>query len=68
MAIADETLKSIIRDFHGFDLSDAELKLIRPELESYMAEVERLRQLDLSAVMSGRLLHADEGGASDAES
>ena len=65
MAIADETLKSIIRDFHGFELSDAELKLIRPELENYMAEVERLRELDLSGVMSGRLLHADEGGASD---
>ena len=68
MAISDETLKAIIRDFHGFDLSDAELKLIRQELDTYMAEVERLRELDLSAVMSGRLLHAGEGGASDAGS
>ena len=34
MAISDETLKAIIRDFHGFELSDAELALIRPELET----------------------------------
>ena len=62
MPISAETLKLMIRDFHGFDLSDAEIELIRPELESYLAEVERLRDLDLSAVMSSRLLKADEGG------
>ena len=40
----------------------AEIELIRPELESYLAEVEKLRDLDLSAMMSSRLLKADEGG------
>jgi len=62
MPISPETLKSMIRDFHGFDLSDAEIELIQPELESYLAELERLRDLDLSDVMSGRLLKADEEG------
>jgi len=62
VAISDETLKAIIRDYHGFELSDAELALIRPELESYMEELEKLRDMDLSGVMSTRLLHAGEGG------
>ena len=66
MSVPDETLKAMIRDFHGFDLSDDELELIRPELDSYLDEIERLRDLDLSRVFSGRLLRVDEGGAADA--
>ena len=62
MAIPKETLRAMIRDFHGFELSDAELELIRPELDSYIAEIEKLRELDLSDVMSARLLRAQEGG------
>ena len=65
MPIQDETLKAMIRDYHGFEMSDAELALIRPELEAYISEVEKLRGLDLSGIMSGRLLSANEGGHSD---
>ncbi|MCI0787915.1 MAG: hypothetical protein J4O09_16545 [Chloroflexi bacterium] len=65
MPIQDETLKAMIRDYHGFEMSDAELALIRPELDAYISEVEKLRGLDLSGIMSGRLLSADEGGHSD---
>ena len=64
MAISKETLKAMIRDYHGFELSDSELDRIEPELESYMAEVDGLRELDLSDVMSSRLLRAQEGGQS----
>lgn len=60
MPIQDETLKAIIRDYHGFELSNAELALIRPELESYMEDLEKLRDMDLSGVMSARLLHAQD--------
>jgi hypothetical protein len=31
-------------------------------LDSYLAEVEQLRELDLANVLSARLLRADEGG------
>ena len=62
MAVPDDTLKAMIQGFHGFELSDAELELIRPELEGYLAELEKLRELDLSNVMSSRLLKAKEGG------
>ncbi len=61
MPISNETLKAMIRDFQGFDLTDAELELIRPEIDNYMAAVESLRELDLSNVMSSRLLKVDEG-------
>mgnify|MGYP001065239358 CR=1 FL=1 len=62
MSIRNETLKAIMRDYHGFELSDEELDLIRPDLDLYLAEIEKLRELDLSAVMSSRLLRAKEGG------
>ncbi len=62
MAITKETLQAMIREFHGIELSDEELEMIAPALESYMVEVENLRELDLSDVMSGRILRAEEGG------
>jgi hypothetical protein len=61
MAISKATLQAMIRDYHGFALSDAELELVRPELDSYLQEVEKLRQLDLADVLSARLLRAQEG-------
>ncbi len=64
MNLQTETLKAILRDYHGFELSDEEFEQVRPELDNYVREVEKLRQLDLSQVMSSRLLHAQEGGSS----
>ena len=62
MSIPKETLQAMIRSYHGFMLTDDELELVRPELDSYLKEVEKLRELDLANVMSGRLLQAQEGG------
>ncbi len=62
MPLSITMLKAMIHDFHGFDLSDEDLEWIRPELESYLAEAEKLREMDLASVMSARLLRADEGG------
>ena len=56
MAVQDETLKAMIRDYNGFELSDEELALIRPELEFYLDELKKLEELDLSDVFSSRLL------------
>ncbi len=56
MAVRDETLKAMIRDYNGFELSDEELALIRPELEFYLDELKKLEELDLSDVFSSRLL------------
>jgi len=61
MSISNETLQAMIRSYHGFALTDDELELVRPELENYLEEVEKLHDLDLANVMSGRLLQAQEG-------
>jgi hypothetical protein len=55
----------MIRDYHGFELSDSEMDLIAPELDAYLSELEKIRDLDLSGIMSSRLIKADEGGHSD---
>ena len=56
MSISNETLKAMIRDYNGLELSDEELDLVRPELESYFAELKKLEDLDLSGIFSGRLM------------
>ena len=61
MTISNETLQAMSQAYHGFELTDAELELVRPELENYVKEVEKLQELDLSSVMSSRLLRAQEG-------
>jgi hypothetical protein len=63
MSIPNETLQAMIRSYHGFALTDDELELMRPELDNYLKEVEKLRALNLANVMSGRLLRAQEGEA-----
>lgn len=67
MAISNETMKAMVRDYRGIELSDEELELIRPEIESYMEAMAGIEELDLASLMSGRLLHAEEGGAPNAE-
>ena len=64
MEISRDTLKAMLRDYGGFPLSDADLDLIQPELDNYMAEVDKLPALNLSDLMSSRLLRAQEGGQS----
>ena len=61
MSIPNETLQAKSRSYHGFALTDDELELVHPELENYLKQVEKLRELDLASVMSGRLLRAQEG-------
>ena len=56
MSISDETLKGMIRDYNGFELSDEELEFVRPELEFYLDELNKLEELDLSNLFSSRLL------------
>jgi len=57
VSITNETMKAIIRDYNGLELSDEELDLVRPELESYLSELKKLEDLDLSDQFSSRLLH-----------
>ena len=60
MSIPNETLKAMIRDYNGLQLSDEELELVRPELETYFSELTKLESLDLSDTLSGRLMRLPE--------
>lgn len=60
MPVSKDTLKAIIEEYGGIPLSDEELDLVAPEVESYLKEANQLRELDLSSVMSGRLMRAQE--------
>ena len=61
MSIPNETLKAMIRDYNGLELSDEELELARPELDIYFEELKKLESLDLSDSFSGRLMQLPEG-------
>ena len=65
MSIPKETLKAMIRDFGGFELTDEELELVQPEVDAYRAAMEQISDLDLSDVFSSRLLRVSEGEVSD---
>ena len=67
MAISNETMRAMIRDYQGIELSDEELEMVRPEVDSYIEAMAELSSLSLSDVMSSRLLRAAEGGDPDAE-
>ena len=62
VALGKETLKAMARDYGGFELSDEELEKVAPALEQYLEEMGKLRELDLSDVLSARLLRALEMG------
>ena len=66
MGISKETMRAIIREYGGFELSDEELDLVQPEVDSYLEAVAGTADLDLSGVMSSRLLRAAEGGDQNA--
>ena len=61
MPVSKDTLKALIQEYGGIPLSDEELDLVAPEVDSYLAEATQLRELDLSSVMSGRLMRVQEG-------
>ena len=61
MSISNETMKAIIKDFDGFELSDEELQLVRPDVDGYFSAIQTLNELDLSMVMPSRLLRVEEG-------
>ena len=65
MGISNETMRAMIREYRGFELSDEELELVRPEVDSYIEAMAGIAHLDLSDTMSSRLLRAAEGGTQE---
>ena len=67
MGISNETMRAMIREYGGFELSEEELELVRPEVDGYLEAMSGIAALELSDTMSSRLLRAAEGDTDDAE-
>ena len=61
MPVSRDTLKAMIQEYGGIPLSDEELDLVSLRWTPTSGKVAQLRDLDLSSVMSGRLMRVQEG-------
>ena len=55
MTISKETILAIVRDYHGLEVTDAELELVLADLRRYERIMNMLEELDLTGVVSARL-------------
>lgn len=58
----EETLRAMLRDFGGVEPTQEEMERVLVSVNTYLQRAQPLGELDLSTVLSGRLLHAQEGG------
>ena len=61
MAVTKETLRSMLSELGGLEMSDEELDQALPTVQAYVDRLAKVKDLDLSKVMSARLLRAKEG-------
>ena len=67
MAISKETVLAIVRDYHGLEVTDAELEFVLADLKSYERVMDKLEELDLSGVLSARFPKIGEEGESNVQ-
>ena len=60
--VTEDTLRAMLREFGGVEPTEAEMERVLASVNTYLQRAEPLGELDLSTVLSGRLLHAQEGG------
>ena len=60
--ITEDTLRAMLRDFGGVEPTEEEMERVLASVRNYQQRAEGLSDLDLATVLSGRLLHAEEGG------
>ena len=60
--VTEETLRAMLREFGGVEPTEEEMERVLASVRNYQQRAEPLGDLDLSTVLSGRLLHAQEGG------
>ena len=61
MVVTKETLRAIFREFGGLEPTDDDLDEVLANVQAYVECAEKLRQVDVSSVLSSRLLRAQEG-------
>ena len=60
--VTEDTLRAMLREFGGVEPTEAEMERVLASVNTYRQRAQPLGDLDLSTVLSGRLLHAQEGG------
>ena len=60
--VTRETLRRMLEEFGGLEMTDEELDRVAPHVQNYVDQAAKMKGLDLSDVLSGRLLRTDEGG------
>lgn len=60
--VTEDTLRAMLREFGGVEPTDDEMERVLASVNTYLQRAQPLSDLDLSTVLSGRLLHAQEGG------
>ena len=66
MGVSKETLRQMIRDMGGPELSDERLEQVMAQVELHQAQSEKLRELDLATVFPARLMKTDPDSDSEA--
>ena len=61
MEVSKETLRAMLSELGGLEMTDEELAKAVPLVQAYVDRMAKLKELDLSTVMSARLLRAKEG-------
>ena len=61
MPVTRETLRRMLQELGGLEMSDEELDRVLPHVQSYLDIAAKMEQLNLRGVLAGRLLRADEG-------
>ena len=61
MKITANTLRSILGEFGGIEMTDKELNDVVPIVEAFVAEFTRLEELELGDVDSALQMHVDDG-------
>ena len=59
MAVTKETLRAILDEFGGIPMDDEELEAAVKVVNGYLTQVENAKDVDTSAVYSGRVVHLE---------
>lgn len=66
MAVSKETLRRMLAEMGGLEMSDEELEGALPSVQAYADLAPKLRQLKLSEVLSARVVRHDARRGNDA--
>jgi hypothetical protein len=59
MPVTKEVLKAMLEAYGGIPMSDEELEKAVGPVNGYLEQVEAIKDLDTSAVYSGRVIHLE---------